>query len=129
MDDKDLKIQEVICQELNLPAINLPLSGQSSSQSQNGANTANTEILGIGAQGSGNVSDSAGDGVQGTTDAANQSQQHQDSSILYHFRDMQRRQVEFIKKRVQLLEKGLTAEYQKVYLVSPLRLTYMYILR
>ncbi|XP_044472362.1 CHD3-type chromatin-remodeling factor PICKLE-like isoform X2 [Mangifera indica] len=116
LDDKDLKIQEVICQELNLPAINLPLSGQSSSQSQNGANTANTEILGIGAQGSGNVSDSAGDGVQGTTDVANQSQQHQDSSILYHFRDMQRRQVEFIKKRVQLLEKGLTAEYQKVYL-------------
>ncbi|KAJ0029973.1 hypothetical protein Pint_12488 [Pistacia integerrima] len=115
VDDKDLRVQEVICQELNLPFINLPVPGQSSSQSQNGANTSNTETLGNQTQGNGTGSDSAADGVQGTTDAANQSQQYQDSSILYHFRDMQRRQVEFIKKRVLLLEKGLNAEYQKEY--------------
>lgn len=127
VDDKDLRVQEVICQELNLPFINLPVPGQSSSQLQNGANTSNTETLGNQTQGNGTGSDSAADGVQGTTDAANQSQQYQDSSILYHFRDMQRRQVEFIKKRVLLLEKGLNAEYQKEYFVSPLHLTYMHI--
>lgn len=32
---------------------------------------------------------------------------------------MQRRVVEFVKKRVILLEKGLNAEYQKEYFVSP----------
>lgn len=40
------------------------------------------------------------------------------SSSLLNYRDMQRRQVEFIKKRVLLLEKGLAAEYQKEYFVS-----------
>ncbi|XP_044463556.1 CHD3-type chromatin-remodeling factor PICKLE-like isoform X3 [Mangifera indica] len=115
VDDKDLKVQEVICQEMNLPFINLPFPGQSSTQSQNDTNTANTETLGSQTQVNGTGTDSTADGVQGTTDVVNQPQQYQDSSILYRFRDMQRRQVEFIKKRVMLLEKGLNAEYQKVY--------------
>lgn len=112
VDDKDLKVQEVICQELNLPFINLPAPG-ASSQAPNGANSANPEALEM--QGNSTGNDSAAAGVQGTTDAANQAQVYQDSSVLYHFRDMQRRQVEFIKKRVLLLEKGLNAEYQKEY--------------
>ncbi|KAH9760391.1 CHD3-type chromatin-remodeling factor PICKLE [Citrus sinensis] len=112
VDDKDLKVQEVICQELNLPFINLPVPG-ASSQAPNGANSANPEALQM--QGNSTGNDSAAAGVQGTTDAANQAQVYQDSSVLYHFRDMQRRQVEFIKKRVLLLEKGLNAEYQKEY--------------
>ncbi|KAL4022127.1 hypothetical protein IC575_015850 [Cucumis melo] len=117
IDDKDLKIQEVICQELNLPVINLPVPGQTSSLVQNGGNTPNTEPAGSESRekenGGGN--DPSSDVQGGGTDTANQSQLYQDSSIYYHFRDMQRRQVEFVKKRVLLLEKGLNAEYQKEY--------------
>lgn len=118
VDDKGLRILEVICQELNLPFINLPVAGQVGSQAQNGANSANAEAPSAQVQGNGSGNNSGADVAQGTTDAANQSQLYQDSSILYHFRDMQRRQVEFIKKRVLLLEKGLNAEYQKEYFVS-----------
>ncbi|KAL5785967.1 hypothetical protein ACOSQ2_008359 [Xanthoceras sorbifolium] len=114
VDDKDLRVQELICQELNLPFINLPVPGQASSQAQSGSNMASVETVSNQIQANGNGNDSVPDGAQGTTNAANQAQSYQDSSILYHFRDMQRRQVEFIKKRVLLLEKGLTAEYQKI---------------
>ncbi|KAL3843998.1 hypothetical protein ACJIZ3_001401 [Penstemon smallii] len=37
----------------------------------------------------------------------------QDQSMLHKFRELQKRQIEFIKKRVMLLEKGLYAELQK----------------
>lgn len=63
-------------------------------------------------------SDMAADGVHATGDTRNQQQLFQESSLLYHFRDMQRRQVEFVKKRVILLEKGLYSDYQKIYYVS-----------
>ncbi|XVE97353.1 hypothetical protein REPUB_Repub03eG0012300 [Reevesia pubescens] len=115
VDDKDLRIQEIICQELNLPFINLPVPGQAGSQVQNGANTTNVESTGNQTQGNGSGNDVGGEAAQGVTDAVNQAQIYQDSTILYHFRDMQRRQVEYIKKRVLLLEKGLNAEYQKEY--------------
>ncbi|KAK8515368.1 hypothetical protein V6N12_075412 [Hibiscus sabdariffa] len=115
VDDKDLRIQEVICQELNLPIINLPVPGQAGSQVQNGANTINTESTGNQTQGNGSGNGVGGDVAQEVADAANQARLYQDSSILYHFRDMQRRQVEYVKKRVLLLEKGLNAEYQKEY--------------
>ncbi|CAK7353888.1 unnamed protein product [Dovyalis caffra] len=117
VDDKDLKVQEIICKELNLPIIRLPVLGQGGIQAQNGStsNVANAEVPSTQTQANGSGNDVAADGAQGTTDAANQAQLYQDSSILFHFRDMQRRQVEFIKKRVLLLERGLNAEYQKVY--------------
>ncbi|BAT78110.1 CHD3-type chromatin-remodeling factor [Vigna angularis] len=118
VDDKDLKIQEVICQELNLPFINLPVPGQVGSQPQNGANLTSAEVPNSQSRENGG-SDIPADGAQGSGDARNQAQLYQDSSILYHFRDMQRRQVEFIKKRVLLLEKGLNAEYQKEYFGDP----------
>ncbi|XP_061365248.1 CHD3-type chromatin-remodeling factor PICKLE isoform X2 [Gastrolobium bilobum] len=118
VDDKDLKIQEVICKELNLPFINLPVPGQVGSQAQNGANLTNAEVP-SNQSGENGGSDIAADGAQGSGDARNQAPLYQDSSILYHFRDMQRRQVEFIKKRVLLLEKGLNAEYQKEYFGDP----------
>ncbi|KAK8465456.1 hypothetical protein PHAVU_009G088700 [Phaseolus vulgaris] len=118
VDDKDLKIQEVICQELNLPFINLPVPGQVGSQAQNGTNLTNAEVPNSQSRENGG-SDIPADGAQGSGDARNQAQLYQDSSILYHFRDMQRRQVEFIKKRVLLLEKGLNAEYQKEYFGDP----------
>lgn len=117
MDDKDLKVQEIICQELSLPFINLPVPGQASSQVQNGTNASNAEASGNQPIRNGG-SDSTSDVVREATEGVNQGHLYQDSNILYHFRDMQRRQVEFIKKRVLLLEKGLNAEYQKEYFVS-----------
>ncbi|XVF35658.1 hypothetical protein REPUB_Repub18cG0165100 [Reevesia pubescens] len=115
VDDKDLRIQEVICQELNLPFITLPVPGQAGSQVQNGTNTTSVESTGNQSRGNGSGNDVGGEVAQGVTDAVNQAQLYQDSTIFYHFRDMQRRLVEFIKKRVLLLEKGLNAEYQKEY--------------
>ncbi|XWS17860.1 hypothetical protein CRYUN_Cryun33cG0104600 [Craigia yunnanensis] len=115
VDDRDLRILEIICQELNLPFINPPVPGQAGSQVQNGANTTNVESTGNQTRGNVSGNDVGVEVAQGGTDAVNQAQLHQDSSILYHFRDMQRRQVEYIKKRVLLLEKGLNAEYQKEY--------------
>ncbi|KAL6955086.1 DNA helicase [Sarracenia purpurea var. burkii] len=111
VDDKDLRVQEVICQELNLPFITLPVPG--TSQAHDGVHTVSTEIPGNQTKGTGGGSDLATDAVPGAPDAANRAQLFQDSSVLYHFREMQRRQVEFIKKRVLLLEKALNAEYQK----------------
>ncbi|PSS11200.1 CHD3-type chromatin-remodeling factor PICKLE like [Actinidia chinensis var. chinensis] len=118
VDDKDLRVQEVICQELNLPFITLPVPG--ASQTQDGSNMASTETHGSQTTGTGagnnlavDATPAAPDATPGGPDAANRAQIFQDSSVLYHFREMQRRQVEFIKKRVLLLEKALTAEYQK----------------
>ncbi|KAK4415413.1 CHD3-type chromatin-remodeling factor PICKLE [Sesamum alatum] len=153
VDDKDLRIQEVICQELNLSFINAPVPGapqaqnpasgtsqpqyhpsgmsqtQASasgvsqphtptpgfSQSQNGVNSDRVEAPGNLAKGTTGRNDFGADVAQGATDTPARAQLFQDQSTLYHFREMQRRQVEFIKKRVLLLEKGLTAELQKVH--------------
>ncbi|KAL8475219.1 hypothetical protein ACS0TY_031582 [Phlomoides rotata] len=147
VDDKDLRIQEVICKELNLTYVNTPTSGASQaqnfapgtsqaqyhpsgtsqaqasatglsqshvsapglSQSQNGVNSENVEAPGYQAKGTNGGSDV----VHGATDTAARSQPFQDQSTQYHFREMQRRLVEFVKKRVLLLEKGLNAELQK----------------
>lgn len=123
---------------MNLPFIHLPVQGGSQAQvagaggsqeqtsgtggshTQDAANIASTETTisnnmktAVGGNGLG------ADAAQGATDAINRPQLYQDSSsVLYHFREMQRRQVEFIKKRVLLLEKALNAEYQKEIFVS-----------
>ncbi|CAI9092629.1 OLC1v1027924C1 [Oldenlandia corymbosa var. corymbosa] len=136
VDDKDLRIQELICKELNLPLIKLPVVGapqahsaassapqtsvtpevsqvnvsEPGGQEQIGANPNNAEAL---PNNVGNQNFNGTGVAQGTSDSTTQSQYFQDSSMLYHFREMQRRQVEFIKKRVLLLEKALNAEYQK----------------
>lgn len=120
MDDKDLRLQEVICQELNLPFINVPIPGQVPVQPQNVANSAdatssNNQPRG---NGNGNGNDPPVNVSQRVTETATQGQVYQDSNLLYHYRDTQRRQVEFIKKRVLLLEKGLNTEYQRDYFVS-----------
>ncbi|KAK4274486.1 hypothetical protein QN277_017696 [Acacia crassicarpa] len=112
LDDKDLKIHEIICQELNLPLINLPVQGQAGSQAQNSANLSNAGAVSNQSQ-ENDGGDKAADGALGSGDARSQTLLYQESSMSYHFRDMQRRQVEFIKKRVLLLEKGINAEYQK----------------
>lgn len=145
IDDKELRIQEVVCKELNLPSISLPVPGTSQpqvppapgasqalpasgvSQAQvsapgvyqapNGVNTANAGTVGN------QVKDADGSTHEvshGTSDPSNRTQLHQDSSLLYHFREMQRRQVEFIRKRVMLLENAINAEYQREVVVSHL---------
>ncbi|XP_068647282.1 CHD3-type chromatin-remodeling factor PICKLE isoform X2 [Aristolochia californica] len=49
-------------------------------------------------------------------DGVAQGSVYQESSVMYSFsRDAQRKLVEYIKKRVYLLEKGLNAEYAKTY--------------
>mgnify|MGYP004714828373 FL=1 len=145
VDDKDLKIQEVICKELNLPFINIPVAGAPQSQlaassapqtqfpapevsqvsvqeaevqAQNGVNATNAETLTNQVKETGTGNDNGAGVAHGMSDSGSQPQFYQDSSILYHFREMQRRQVEFIKKRVLLLEKALNAEYQKEIFVS-----------
>lgn len=104
LDDKELRIQEVICQELNLQVINLASLGVGGSQAQ--TQMANLEPSGDSTKGTVSQNGSAAEPTAGGTDA---------TTLLYQFREMQRRQVEFIKKRVLLLEKGLNAEYQKEY--------------
>ncbi|XP_027333357.1 CHD3-type chromatin-remodeling factor PICKLE [Abrus precatorius] len=115
VDDKDLKIQKVICQELNLPYINLPVQGQSNDIAAHGANMENVKLTCNQSRESGRRSDMEADGAHGSGDARNQAQLNPESSTLYQFKDIQRRQIEFIKKRILLLEKGLNAEYQKKY--------------
>ncbi|XP_070682745.1 CHD3-type chromatin-remodeling factor PICKLE isoform X1 [Malus domestica] len=110
VDDKDLRLQEVICQELNLPFINLPLPGQVNTQAQNGEKATNGEGPSNHASENGSGSDIGANVSQGTSDAVNQPQLFHNSSVLFQYRDMQRRQVEFIKKRVLLLEKGNVSE-------------------
>ena len=136
----------MICQELNLPFINTPAPGATQvqnamgtsqaqasaagvpppqvsnpgiSQSTNGVNSEHAEAPGNEAKGTTAGSEATPDIAQGATDTTSRSQLFQDQSMLYHFREMQRRQVEFIKKRVLLLEKGLNAELQRAYYVSP----------
>ncbi|XP_057525140.1 CHD3-type chromatin-remodeling factor PICKLE-like isoform X2 [Amaranthus tricolor] len=104
LDDKDLKIQDVICQELNLQVIHLS-SIVGGNHTQSGTHMAN-ESSGDMIRGTVSQNGSAAEPASGGTDS---------TTLLYQFREMQRRQVEFIKKRVLLLEKGLNAEYQKEY--------------
>ncbi|KAI3737951.1 hypothetical protein L2E82_27969 [Cichorium intybus] len=103
VDDKDLRVQEVICQELNLPGT-VPVPGASQPQLIPPANLESQSQSQTPVPGGGG---GASQPPQDTTTAAN--------NALYHFREMQRRLVEFVKKRVLLLEKGLNAEYQKEY--------------
>ncbi|XP_076940431.1 CHD3-type chromatin-remodeling factor PICKLE-like [Bidens hawaiensis] len=95
VDDKDLRIVEVICQELRLPSANLSAPGAAQPS----------------------YTAPAGSSLDGQTVASGGQPQDTAASnnALYQFREMQRRVVEFVKKRVLLLEKGLNAEYQKEY--------------
>lgn len=88
------------------------------SQSQDGKKAEHVEAPGVQAKGTTGGNGLGTDVAHGATDASTRAQLAQDQSTLYHFREMQRRQVEFVKKRVLLLEKGLNAEWQKIYYVS-----------
>ncbi|KAH9622679.1 hypothetical protein KSS87_011395 [Heliosperma pusillum] len=98
LDDKELKFQEVICQELNLSLIKL--DSLVSNQPQVGSTVAIAESA-----------DSQKVTVSQNRPAVTEGTYT--TTLLYQFREMQRRSLEFIKKRVLLLEKGLYAECQK----------------
>ncbi|THF95586.1 hypothetical protein TEA_023533 [Camellia sinensis var. sinensis] len=72
VDDKDLKVQEVICQELNLPVVTLPVPG--ASQSQDGANVVSAETPMNETKGIVVGNDLAVDATNRAPDAANRSQ-------------------------------------------------------
>ncbi|GMP44494.1 hypothetical protein CsSME_00013407 [Camellia sinensis var. sinensis] len=88
VDDKDLKVQEVICQKLNLPVVTFPVPG--ASQSQDGANVVSAETPMNETKGTVFGNDLGVDAANRAPDAANRSQLFQDSSSLYHYREMQR---------------------------------------
>ncbi|CAL5361105.1 unnamed protein product [Camellia sinensis] len=90
VDDKDLKVQEVICQELNLPVVTLPIPG--ASQSQDGAHVVSAETPMNETKGTVVGNDLAVDAANRAPGAANRSQLFQDSLSLYHYREIQRRQ-------------------------------------
>ncbi|XP_050891252.1 CHD3-type chromatin-remodeling factor PICKLE isoform X2 [Lathyrus oleraceus] len=113
VDDMDLNILMVICGELNIPFINVPV-GQVGSHMPNGANMTNAESTSNQSrQNSGSVM--AVNGAHGSCDAGKQEKLHQEPSTLCQFREMQRKHTEFIKKRFLLLEKCINSEYQKEY--------------
>ncbi|RHN76986.1 putative DNA helicase transcription regulator Homeodomain-LIKE family [Medicago truncatula] len=115
VDDKDLNIQRVICQELSTPFINLPSLGQVGSQVKNGANMTNVESPSNQSR-ENNGSAAAVNGAHGSYDARSQEPLYQLSDLLLQFRNMQRRQIDFIRKRFPLLENCLNDEYcQKEY--------------
>ncbi|CAH8390357.1 unnamed protein product [Eruca vesicaria subsp. sativa] len=103
VDDKELGIQELICKELNFPHVSLSAAEQAGLQGQNGIGSSN-----LGAQNNQNH----GSGITGNNNASADAGQ---VNSMFYYRDMQRRLVEFVKKRVLLLEKALNYEYAEDY--------------
>ncbi|CAM8893801.1 unnamed protein product [Rhodiola kirilowii] len=104
LDDQDLTIKTVVSRELNLPLIRISAGGV---EMQDNANSSAAETHG-------NQSSK----IDGTnpTDAARQAQLYQDASTSsYNDKEIQRRYVEFVKKRVLLLEKAFNVELSKEY--------------
>ncbi|MCI04598.1 CHD3-type chromatin-remodeling factor PICKLE-like, partial [Trifolium medium] len=97
-----------------MPLINLPVRGQVGSEAKNGVNMTNMEsTCNQSTENSVNVMEVNGE--RGSCDAGNQEKLGQESSMICQFRNMHRRQVEFIKKRFLLLEKLLNEECAKEY--------------
>lgn len=96
----------------------ITLAVPGASQAQDGAYTAisGTPVNQTNGTANGNVL--AADAAHGTPDAANQASTSQASSAFCMFRHIQKRQAEFIKKRIRLLEKAVNTEYSNEVLVS-----------
>jgi chromodomain-helicase-DNA-binding protein 4 len=103
VDDKELGIQELICKELNFPHISLSAAEQAGLQGQNGSGGSNP-----GAQ----TNQNPGSVITGNNNASADGAQ---VNSMFYYRDMQRRLVEFVKKRVLLLEKAMNYEYAEEY--------------
>ncbi|CAH2061075.1 unnamed protein product [Thlaspi arvense] len=99
VDDKELGIQELICKELNFPHVSLSAAEQAGLQGQNGSGSSNPGAV--------QNSQNHGSVITGNNNAIADGQ----VNSMFYYRDMQRRLVEFVKKRVLLLEKALNYEY------------------
>ncbi|KAG0504102.1 hypothetical protein HPP92_004174 [Vanilla planifolia] len=91
VEDKDLGIAEIVRQELNLPVISGPFNG--GNHTTNGANS--------------------GPLANGSSEATRANQSNPDYSMLYQFREVQKRIVDFIRKRYHILEKAMNTELLK----------------
>ncbi|XP_072989353.1 CHD3-type chromatin-remodeling factor PICKLE isoform X2 [Typha latifolia] len=89
IEDKDVGLADIVRQELNLPSVNGTFTD--GVQTDEGAGSAYS--------------------VNGTSEATKGNQLGPDYSTLYQFREVQRRIVEFIRKRYHLLEKAMDLEY------------------
>ncbi|XP_047161862.1 CHD3-type chromatin-remodeling factor PICKLE-like [Vigna umbellata] len=103
--DKDLKIEEVICQELNIPVADVSVQVQSDSRKLYGPNITNVES-------STSFKKSKQSDLCGSSDRGKQTQSHRKSVTWDQNKQIHRAHIEFIKKRLRLLETGLTAECQ-----------------
>lgn len=89
VEDKDVGLAEIVRQELNLPVINGPFVGAGNSAIDNA---------------------STGYSINGSSEAPKANQSNPDYSMLYQFRELQRRIVDFIRKKYHLLDKAINAE-------------------
>ncbi|KAK8923553.1 CHD3-type chromatin-remodeling factor PICKLE [Platanthera zijinensis] len=89
VEDKDLGLAEIVRQEMNLPVINGPFVGVGNQASD----CANTEYS-----------------ANESSEAPISNQSNPDYNMLNQFREVQRRIVDFIRKRYHLLDKAMNAE-------------------
>lgn len=109
VNDRELKILEVINLELNFPPVNLPAVGQPSTSSISDPST----VLSLGRSSWSNPAASNYGGPGTSSGAAGNPGQQVSRDSTVH-----RGQVEFVKRRMLVLEKLLTVECPEVHFVS-----------
>lgn len=100
---------------MNFPHVSLSAAEQAGLQGQNGSGSSNPGVQNNQNHGS------------GTTGNSNAGADAGQVNSMFYYRDMQRRLVEFVKKRVLLLEKALNYEYAEDYYVCCLHLQCPYL--
>ncbi|XP_027939210.1 CHD3-type chromatin-remodeling factor PICKLE isoform X1 [Vigna unguiculata] len=109
VEDKDLKIQKVICEELNIAVADIPVELQCNSRVFNGPNITNVESCSSSNQ-------SKQSEMRSSSNLGKHAKSNMDFFLLDQHRKMQRAQILFIKRRFRLLEEGLLVEFQNRYL-------------
>eukprot|EP01018_Ginkgo_biloba_P007663 Gb_18673 [translate_table: standard] len=122
VEDQEVGFQQVIRKELQLPSINASTTGSHASMYAGVTPTTENKYFHAHGDGHSNIVEGqvrtsvAADYTGGENPASlneKKTQLHQDGLISAESRDVQKRMVEFIRKRVLLLEKALNAEYHK----------------
>ncbi|CAA7398038.1 unnamed protein product [Spirodela intermedia] len=109
VEDKELGLGDIVRQEQNLPSVNgsAPGSNQINDGAANGAPPAGGSDNPMQGAAAGSLPDAAPDG---TLEHSRGNQSLPDVAMLYQLRELQRRMVEFIRKRFLLLEKAIHTE-------------------
>ncbi|MQL75942.1 hypothetical protein Taro_008328, partial [Colocasia esculenta] len=113
VEDKDFGFVDIVRQEQNLPFVNGFVTGcaQTNGPSVNGVNFSGTSDSQMQGSVNGNVYGPPADAApDGTSEVPRGNLSFPDASTLYQFREVQRRVVEFIRKRFFLLEKAIHTE-------------------